>query len=164
MFVFVYVGLYANVNKFFQIGNKNLTKMNKYFNSFVESHGGDSEFSKRIGITRQSVGNLKRGRNKATEKVIKAIEESFPDFERAKYFSADSVEEYTREIEALKMKNAELEMKVKVMEESQKALLSEILNYKMGKYNGGHKSLLIDNIEALINIQSPITKGMFGAN
>ena len=47
--------------------------MNNYFSEFVKQNGGDDSFSNSVGVTRQTIGNIKRGRNKATEKLSKKL-------------------------------------------------------------------------------------------
>lgn len=109
--------------------------MNNYFSEFVKKHGGDNVFSEKIGISRQAVGNIKRGANRATEKVIVAIEANYNDFDRTMYLSEGGLKEYLDKIQILETKNQELKMKVKLLEENQKMWIGAIMQgSSLGKH------------------------------
>jgi len=120
--------------------------MNQYFFDFVESHGGDNVFSEKVGVTRQAIGNIKRGRNKATEKVLSAIEKCFPDFDRAKYFSYDYVKIYIDQIAVLNEEVKELRLRNKILEDTQNSIIGSMVRGNMGKIDGVQSSLLTDNL------------------
>ena len=121
--------------------------MNKYFAEFVKKHGGDNVFSEKIGISRQAVGNLKRGVSRASEKVIIEIEKQFSDFDRTMYLSGDGLLEYIQEIQSLRAKIQELEMKNRMLEENQKMWIGAIVgSANMGKVDGVQNSQLVENL------------------
>jgi len=121
--------------------------MNKYFAEFVKKHGGDNVFSEKIGISRQAVGNLKRGVSRASEKVIIEIEKQFSDFDRTMYLSGDGLLEYIQEIQSLRAKIQELEMKNRMLEENQKMWIGAIVgSANMGKFDGVQNSQLVENL------------------
>lgn len=121
--------------------------MNNYFAEFVKKHGGDNVFAKKIGITRQAVGNLKRGASRASEKVIAEIEKQFSDFDRTMYLSGDGLMEYIKEIETLRAKINELELRNKMLEENQKMWIGAIVgSANMGKFDGVQNSQLVENL------------------
>jgi hypothetical protein len=133
--------------------------MNSYFSDFVKKHGGDNVFSEKIGISRQAVGNIKRGASRATEKVLIAVEANFPDFDRAKYFDNEGVNKYLQEISDLKMKVSELEMKNKLLEDNQKMWIGALIGNNggnMGKdevYTSNQfAENTVDNIEAFVGL------------
>lgn len=101
--------------------------MNKYFDEFVREHGGGSVFSEKVKVTRQSINNIIRGRNKATEKLIKEIEANFSDFDRTVFLDENGAKVYIDEIHSLKQEIAELKMKNKLLEESQKMWIGAIV-------------------------------------
>ncbi len=119
--------------------------MNQYFADFVKTHGGDDVFSSKIGVTRQTIGNIKRGRNKATDKVINAIEAAFPDFEKALYYSTDGVQVYVDEINRLTEIVNEQNIRIKILEENH----SNLIKTMMGKHKVYTSNLLADNLEPI---------------
>jgi transcriptional regulator with XRE-family HTH domain len=102
--------------------------MINYFSDFVKQHGGDDSFSNSVGVTRQTIGNIKRGRNKATEKVIKKIEELYPDFDRTLYLSFEGANNYLDKIKTLEKENEELKIEIRVLKENQTRLIESVLN------------------------------------
>ena len=102
--------------------------MNNYFSEFVKLHGGDDSFSYSVGVTRQTIGNIKRGRNNATEKVIKKIEELYPDFDRTLYLSFEGANNYLDTIKTLEKENDELKIEIRVLKENQTKLIESFLN------------------------------------
>lgn len=106
--------------------------MNEYFSSFVKNHGGDDYFAEKTGVSRQTIGNIKRGRNKATDKLIYAIEKAFPDFEKIRYYSVSGVNKYEQTIAELRAENERLGVKIQILENNYDSLI----NRYMGKLEG----------------------------
>lgn len=107
--------------------------MNEYFSSFVKNHGGDDYFASKINVSRQTVGNIKRGRNKATDKLIDVIMKEFPDFEKIRYYSMEGINKYEAIIAELRADNERKDIKIQVLEENYSSLIT--------KYMGKHKDV-----------------------
>jgi len=135
--------------------------MNNYFSEFVKKHGGDNVFSETIGISRQAVGNIKRGANRATEKVLISIESCYDEFDRTMYLSENGLKEYLEKIQTLEVKNSELEMKVKLLEENQKMWIGAIMQgSNLGKHDVDTSNQFVDNIDELSKLDD-VTKAFW---